>query len=60
MLTATARRVCLALMRDATQDPELRFAAAHVALVLEHLDREQTAALDIRALQTTFVEVNDG
>ncbi len=60
MLTTIAERVCLAIMRDAKQDPELRMSAAHVALVLQHLDREQATALDQQALATPYKDADHG
>ena len=48
--TVQAFEVCCAIFRDATQDAELRFAACHVALVIQHLGAHARAGLDARAL----------
>jgi hypothetical protein len=47
--TSFAEAVCRVIMRDPTRDPELRFAAAHVALVLEHAEAYERVVLDANA-----------
>ncbi|MGN6525798.1 MAG: hypothetical protein ACTHL8_05370 [Burkholderiaceae bacterium] len=43
--TMTGEELCMAIMRDASADPDVRISAAHVALWLQHATRGHREAL---------------